>query len=82
MAGYARDLADGVSKFADTVQNMDVQGLVGMAQDFGRRQPVAFFRAAALAGFVARRFVRASAHRRDTATTTPAQTNGGGNVQQ
>jgi len=81
VAGYARDLAGGVGKFADTVQTKNVDDLMGMAQDFGRKQPVAFLGAAALAGFVASRFALASAHRRDTATTTPT-TSGGGNVQQ
>lgn len=84
VAGYARDLANGVGKFADTVQNKDVDDLMGIAQDFGRKQPVAFLGAAALAGFVASRFALASAHRRDAANTpatTPAS-NGGDNVQQ
>lgn len=82
VAGYARDLAGGVGKFADTVQNKNVDDLMGMAEDFGRKQPVAFLGAAALAGFVASRFALASAHRRDTAsaTTTPAAT-GDDNVQ-
>jgi F0F1-type ATP synthase membrane subunit b/b' len=82
VAGYARDLAGGVGKFADTVQNKNVDDLMGMAEDFGRKQPVAFLGAAALAGFVASRFALASAHRRDTAnaTMTPAAT-GGDNVQ-
>ena len=83
VAGYARDLASSVGKFADTVQNKNVDDLVGMAEDFGRKQPVAFLGAAALAGFVASRFALASAHRRDTAnaTVTPAAP-GGDNVQQ
>ena len=83
VAGYARDLASSVGKFVDTVQNKNVDDLVGMAEDFGRKQPVAFFGAAALAGFVASRFALASAHRRDTAnaTVTPAAP-GGDNVQQ
>jgi F0F1-type ATP synthase membrane subunit b/b' len=84
VAGYARDLASGVGKFADTVQNKNVDDLMGMAEDFGRKQPVAFLGAAALAGFVASRFALASAHRRDTVNapaTTPAST-GGDNVQQ
>ena len=84
VAGYARDLANGVGKFADTVQNKNVDDLMGLAEDFGRKQPVAFLGAAALAGFVASRFALASAHRRDTAnatTATPVAT-GGDNVQQ
>ncbi|HTN62296.1 MAG TPA: nutrient deprivation-induced protein [Devosia sp.] len=84
VASYARDLANGVGKFADTVQNKNVDDLMGMAEGFGRKQPVAFLGVAALAGFVASRFALASAHRRDTTnatTVTPAAT-GGDNVQQ
>lgn len=65
VARYARDLASGLSSFGKTVEDRDVDDLMGMAQDFGRRQPVAFLGAAALAGFVASRFALASAHRRD-----------------
>ena len=85
IAGYARDLAGGVGKFADTVQNKNVDDLMGMAQDFGRKQPVAFLGAAALAGFVASRFALASAHRRDNPASTPSPVSastGGDNVQQ
>jgi F0F1-type ATP synthase membrane subunit b/b' len=80
VAGYARDLAGGVTKFADTVHDKDVDDLMGMAQDFGRRQPVAFLGAAALAGFVASRFALASAHRRDNGDSSDI--NGGGNGRQ
>lgn len=63
---YARDLANGVASLGRTVENRDVDDLMGLAQDFGRRQPVAFLGAAALAGFVASRFAMASAQRRDS----------------
>lgn len=63
VARYARDLASGLSKFGDNVQNKNVDDLMGMAQNFGRSQPLAFLGAAALAGFVASRFALASAHR-------------------
>ena len=66
IARYARDLASGIAKMGKTVEDRDVDDLMGMAQDFGRKQPVAFLGAAALAGFVASRFALASAHRRDT----------------
>ena len=35
--------------------------MMGMAQSFGRQQPLAFLGAAALAGFMASRFAQASA---------------------
>tara|TARA_R110000868_G_scaffold23357_3_gene94340 strand:- start:2824 stop:3426 length:603 start_codon:yes stop_codon:yes gene_type:complete len=65
VARYARDLGAGLSSAGKTVQDHDVDDLMGMAQDFGRKQPVAFLGAAALAGFVASRFALASSHRRD-----------------
>jgi hypothetical protein len=54
-----------------TIEDRDVDDLLGMTQDFGRRQPVAFLGAAALAGFVASRFALASAHRRENKPATP-----------
>lgn len=66
VARYARDLASGISSVGKTIEDRDVDELMGLAQDFGRNQPVAFLGAAALAGFVASRFAFASAHRRDT----------------
>lgn len=70
VARYARDLASGLSSMGKTIEGHDVDDLMGMAQDFGRKQPVAFLGAAALAGFVASRFALASAHRRDTKPTS------------
>jgi hypothetical protein len=64
VAGYARDLASGIRQVSETVRNNSVDEVIGMVEDFGRRQPAAFLGAAALAGFVASRFVMASADRR------------------
>lgn len=69
VAKYARDLAAGLSSMGKTVEERDVDDLMGLAQDFGRKQPVAFLGAAALAGFVASRFALASAHRRENKPT-------------
>lgn len=66
VARYARDLASGLSSMGKTIEDRDVDDLMGLAQDFGRKQPVAFLGAAALAGFVASRFAVASAQRRDS----------------
>jgi hypothetical protein len=66
VARYARDLAGGISSMGKTIENHDVDDLMSMAQDFGRKQPLAFLGAAALAGFVASRFALASAHRSST----------------
>lgn len=71
VARYARDLAAGLSDMGSTIANRDVDDLMGLAQDFGRKQPVAFLGAAALAGFAASRFALASAHRRDKRSAAP-----------
>lgn len=63
---YAKDLAGGIERISGTVRDHDTGELMGMAQDFGRSQPVAFLGAAALAGFVASRFALASTHRKDS----------------
>ena len=65
VARYARDLAAGLSNMGKTIENKDVDDLMALGQDFGRKQPVAFLGAAALAGFVASRFALASTHRRE-----------------
>lgn len=81
VARYARDLASGLSSMGKTIEDRDVDDLMGLAQDFGRRQPVAFLGAAALAGFVASRFALASTHRRDSKTRQQADSQGNGNDQ-
>lgn len=67
---YVRMLADGTDKLTSTVRDNDVDQIIGIAQDFGRKQPVAFMGAAALLGFVASRFVLASASRKPDAPAT------------
>lgn len=76
VARYARDLASGLSRFGDNVQNKEVDDLLDMAQSFGRKQPLAFLGAAALAGFVASRFAMASAQRRQTSQYPSTGTTG------
>lgn len=77
-AGYARTVADGMRRFTDDLQNRDVDAIVAMSQDFGRKHPGAFAAAAALAGFAASRFLVASSHRhggRETNGARPASGN-------
>ncbi|WP_423066976.1 hypothetical protein [Devosia sp. CN2-171] len=69
---YVRMLADGADKLTSTVRDNDVDQIIGIAQDFGRKQPAAFMGAAALLGFIASRFVLASASRKPDSTSTPA----------
>lgn len=63
-AHYARMVADNAERLSDILRDNDVDQIVGMAQDFGRRQPVAFLAGAALLGFAASRFLSATARPR------------------
>jgi ElaB/YqjD/DUF883 family membrane-anchored ribosome-binding protein len=63
VSGYVRQAAGGIRQIAETVKQRDIDEMIGMAQDFGRRQPIAFLGAAALAGFIASRVVMSSSHR-------------------
>jgi hypothetical protein len=63
-ASYVRMVADNARKLTGTIRDSNVDDLLGMAEDFGRKQPVAFLGAAALLGFTASRFLTASAKRR------------------
>jgi hypothetical protein len=62
-ARYARLIADNAEKLSSTLRDKSVDELIGIAQEFGRKQPAAFIGAAALLGFVASRFLVASAKR-------------------
>jgi hypothetical protein len=67
-APYARMVADNAERLASTIKNNDVDGLLNMAQDFGRQQPAAFVGVAAMLGFAASRFLLASGARASAAT--------------
>ena len=73
-AHYARMIADNAERLSGAIRDKSVDQLVGMAQDFGRKQPAAFIGAAALLGFVASRFVMASASRPVETPATPTAT--------
>ena len=72
-ASYARMIADGASRISATVRDNDVEAILSMAQDFGRKQPAAFIGAAALLGFAASRFLLASAEREEQRVAAPQQ---------
>lgn len=74
---YVRMLAEGADKLTSTVRDNDVDQIIGIAQDFGRKQPVAFMGAAALLGFVASRFVLASASRKPDAASSSGSASSG-----
>jgi hypothetical protein len=53
--------ADGLESVATTLRSNDLDGMVRQVQSFARNQPLAFFFAAAAAGFLATRFLKAGA---------------------
>ena len=53
--------ADGLERVSATLRANDLNGMVRQVESFARSQPVAFFFAAAAAGFLATRFVKAGA---------------------
>lgn len=61
MARLVRTAAENVDKIADDVRSRDVGQVFSSLADFGRKQPVAFFGGAVLAGFVLSRFLKSDA---------------------
>lgn len=53
--------AEGLERISTTLRSNDLDGIVRQVQSFARSQPVAFFFAAAAAGFLATRFLKAGA---------------------
>jgi hypothetical protein len=62
MADWA---ADGLERVSATLRSNDLNGMMRQVESFARSQPVAFFFAAAAAGFLATRFVKAGAAQPD-----------------
>lgn len=58
MADWA---ANGLERVSATLRSNDLNGMMRQVGSFARSQPVAFFFAAAAAGFLATRFVKAGA---------------------
>jgi ElaB/YqjD/DUF883 family membrane-anchored ribosome-binding protein len=58
-----RNLSSSLRRFSDDIKDRDLGEIAGMAEDFGRKQPLAFLGIAALAGLAASRFLTASASR-------------------
>ncbi|ACP23207.1 nutrient deprivation-induced protein (plasmid) [Sinorhizobium fredii NGR234] len=61
---YARQMGSSLQGLARGIEGRDLGEIAGMAEDFGRKQPLAFLGMAAIAGLAASRFLTASAHRR------------------
>ncbi|WP_224814752.1 hypothetical protein [Hasllibacter sp. MH4015] len=53
-------IADGIADASDAIKNKDMSEIVGDLNGFARRNPTVFLGAAALLGFVAVRFAKAS----------------------
>jgi hypothetical protein len=66
MADWA---ADGLERVSATLRSNDLNGMMRQVESFARSQPVAFFFAAAAAGFLATRFVKAGVQPRSAGTT-------------
>ena len=61
MARYVHDAASAVDGLARSLRDSSPGQLMGQVEDLARRQPVAFFGAAVLAGFALARFAKSSA---------------------
>lgn len=61
MARLVRSAADNVDRIAEDVRSRDIGDVFATVAEFGRRQPVAFFGGAVLAGFVLARFFKSDA---------------------
>jgi hypothetical protein len=72
-ASYARYMAENLEAVSQAVRTKEVSDLVGTTEDFGRRQPTAFFAAATIAGFVATRFLLSSGRRHDGGNSAASQ---------
>jgi hypothetical protein len=69
---YAKQIGDSVQAIAKNMEGKDLGEIAGMAEDFGRKQPLAFMGVAALAGLAASRFLTASAKRKPDTTNRPS----------
>jgi len=69
---YTKRLGTSARQFAERVHDKDLGEIAAIAEDFGRRQPLAFLGLAAIAGLAASRFMMASTSRpANSAKSTP-----------
>jgi hypothetical protein len=71
---YAKQIGESVEAIARKMEGRGLGEIAGMAEDFGRKQPIAFLGVAALAGLAASRFLTASAKRlsSQSSSSTPS----------
>lgn len=60
-ADFVHSAASQLEKGADALRNGQIGDLMTSVNDFGRREPLALFGAAVIAGFAASRFLKSSA---------------------
>ena len=60
-ARLVRSAAEGVDRLANDLRSSSMNDILGTLTEFGRRQPVAFFGGAVLAGFILARFLKSDA---------------------
>lgn len=72
IARYVHEAADSAEGFARALRDRSPGELMGQVEGLARRQPVAFFGAAVLAGFALARFAKSSADQRQSAGMAPA----------
>ena len=76
-AHMAEWAAEGLERVSATLRSNDLNAMMRQAESFARSQPVAFFFAAAAAGFLASRFLKAGASG-TSSTDVPESTLPGG----
>ena len=60
VARMAECVADGLEQVSGALQRRDLDGLIRETESYARRQPVVFFGAAVVAGFLAVRFLKST----------------------
>ncbi|MDP9840496.1 ElaB/YqjD/DUF883 family membrane-anchored ribosome-binding protein [Neorhizobium huautlense] len=66
-----RNLGNNLRSASDSIQDRSLGEIAGMAEDFGRKQPLAFLSIAAIAGLAASRFITSSAPKSDRSASSP-----------
>lgn len=71
---YATQIGQSVEQIARQMEGKNIGEIANMAEDFGRKQPLAFLGIAALAGLTASRFLTASAKRTTVRSQSSSET--------
>lgn len=66
-----RNLGENLRSASNSIQDRSLGEIAGMAEDFGRKQPLAFLGIAAIAGLAASRFITSSAPKTGRSTPSP-----------